>query len=267
MKRVLSIIFLQLFLALLCYSDTREDPIDLILLIDKSKSMDIHLENVKKYIASDVIGKFIQTNDSVSILLFYGKTDLLLSEHVKNEAEKRLVIQKLNTIKPNGSYTDIGNALDELGKILEKDTNPERKKYILLVTDEKQEAPPESKYFKENGSFKHQFLTYTAKKEVQGFFVITVGIGIDEKIASKADILIKTLKEAEDGSLESTNSLIDAENPSTSTNVFFLDFLQLDQFSFTILVISLCLLVLLIILLAFITIRRLQSRKTENKRE
>ncbi|MCK7503698.1 MAG: hypothetical protein MZV70_05995 [Desulfobacterales bacterium] len=47
----------------------------------------------------------------------------------------------LHKLVPDGRYTDIGRALDFLDPVLSELDAPERLKYILLLTDERQEAP------------------------------------------------------------------------------------------------------------------------------
>ena len=54
-----------------------------------------------------------------------------------------------------------------------------REKYVLLLTDGIQEAPPSSKYYSKSGTFNHEFLANTKTIQQKGWKVMILGIGTD----------------------------------------------------------------------------------------
>ncbi len=163
-------------------SDTRGISVDFILLVDKSKSMDVAMPAVKRFLAGDVIGPLVAPGDRVRVLAFYGKTETLWSGSVEREEDKSSLVRSLNAIKPDGRFTDIGQALDAVDGIIAELNAPERPKYILLVTDERQEAPEGTKYYAPDYKLDHPYLTYVKREDKGAFRVITVGYGLDAKI-------------------------------------------------------------------------------------
>lgn len=176
------------------FSDTRTENLDVVLVLDKSLSMEDHVEKTRRYIAESVFS-YLEPGDTITPILFFGQTQVLDTVEIKSEADKTRLLRRLQSEKANGRYTDIGNALDTLEKVLARLSNTERRKYLVLVTDEKQEAPPESKYFSKDGVFTHPYLTWTAKKQMDGFSVIILGVGIESKINEKSKFLIETISD------------------------------------------------------------------------
>ncbi|UZV79513.1 VWA domain-containing protein, partial [Treponema pallidum] len=63
------------------------------------------------------------------------------------------IISVVDSIVPNGRYTDIGRALDTVWEIQEKRKDNNRHKVLLLVTDLEHDAPLTSKYRGKQRSF------------------------------------------------------------------------------------------------------------------
>lgn len=174
--------------------DERTVPVDFVFLVDRSLSMKPVLEDVKQYLAADVIGPLVLPGDTVSLLAFYGKVDRVWQGKIGGESEKAALVRSLHKLVPNGRYTDIGRALDYLDPILKELDAPERLKYILLLTDERQEAPPDSPYGSTDYSVQHPYLTYVNRRDFGTFRAITVGLGLDARISSTAESLATFLK-------------------------------------------------------------------------
>jgi hypothetical protein len=84
--------------------------------------------------------------------------------------------------------------LDYLDPVLAELDAAERLKYILLLTDERQEAPPDSPYGSKDHSVTHPYLTYVNRRDFGTFRAITVGVGLDDRVSSTAESLASFLR-------------------------------------------------------------------------
>lgn len=184
------------------FSDTRSQGIDILILLDRSKSMAEggKLAQTRDWLTSSFIGPLVIPGDSITLISFYGKTKTVWDAPISSENDKKNLIRLIAGLKANGRFTDIGNALDVLKTRLEAfPKNDGRFKYIIMVTDEIQEAPPESRYFSKDGSFSHSFLTYTRKEAHGSWKVVTLGIGLDEKVSKSMQEVLPVLDEMPTG--------------------------------------------------------------------
>jgi len=177
--KVIKYIFIVIFLFSICfiYSE-RKDNIDFIIILDKSLSMYKKISAVKEYINKEKIDNEMQDGDTITVVAFYGGTEKVLAfEEIKGNKEE--IKKKISSIKADGKFTDIGNALDSLKNILNNYQNKEgRFKRLLLITDGKQEAPAGSKYYSPDGSINHEFIKDIEETiQKQGWMIHILGIG------------------------------------------------------------------------------------------
>ncbi|HEC62025.1 MAG TPA: VWA domain-containing protein [bacterium] len=175
MKR--SIFLLFLLWGSLLFSDDREEPIDLIIALDKSLSMVEEIGAVREYVNTYLIDELLIPGDFFLVVAFYGKTEIPLAMKIEGNADKERAKAIISSLLADGRFTDIGNSLDVLGRQVEQRSDPERQKYLLLITDGIQEAPPESKYYAPDGSFNHEFLKNTKTIQMKGWKIEILGIG------------------------------------------------------------------------------------------
>jgi len=175
-------------------ADQREEPIDVIIALDKSKSMaeNNKIEAVKEYVNSYIIDQLLIEGDFFLVVAFYGQTEIPISMTIRSDEDKERAKAIIAQLLGDGVYTDIGNALDVLGEQVEKYSRPDRKKYLLLITDGIQEAPPESKYYSPDGSFNHAFLENTKIIQMKGWKVHILGVGVGEEARQLAEELAGT---------------------------------------------------------------------------
>ena len=178
-KRVLAALLFALVLASPILADTRKDNIDVIIALDKSLSMEKKVDAVKTWVNSFIIDQLIIPGDFLTVVAFYGKTDIIISQPITNDADRKSAKAVISQIRGNGRFTDIGNALDAVKAQLADKEKDGRQKYVLLLTDGIQEAPPTSKYYSKNGVFNHEFLSNTKTIQQKGWKVMILGIGID----------------------------------------------------------------------------------------
>jgi len=168
-----------LILASPLLADTRTQNIDIMVAIDKSLSMEHKIAAVEEWVNSYLMDQVVIPGDFLVILAFYGKADVVVSQVIKNDADRAAVKKLVSGIRGNGRFTDIGNALDALkAQIAEKEKDG-RDKYVLLLTDGIQEAPPTSKYYSPDGKFNHEFLANTKTIQEKGWKVMILGIGTE----------------------------------------------------------------------------------------
>ncbi len=193
-------ILLILVFALPAYTDKRTENIDIILALDKSLSMseDHKIDAVKNYFNSWLMDEVLIPGDYLVVIAFYGKTSVVISQTVKNTEEKQKVKDIISQIRANGRFTDIGNALDVMKDQMAKYGSDGRKKFVLMMTDGIQEAPPNSKYFSQKGKFNYEFLENTKTIQKQGWKIEILGLGTETEVKELAEQLQGTYVELKD---------------------------------------------------------------------
>jgi Mg-chelatase subunit ChlD len=192
MKHRTFFLFLLVFFLILPFSafaDEREEPIDVIIALDKSLSMVEEIEAVKEYVNDYLIDELLIEGDFFLVVAFYGQTEIPISMTIRSDEDKERAKAIIAQMLADGRFTDIGNALDVLGRQVEEESRPDRKKHLLLITDGIQEAPPESKYYSPDGSFNHEFLENTKVIQKKGWKVHILGVGVGEEARELAEEL------------------------------------------------------------------------------
>ena len=206
-KTVKNSFFLILFFSVVMpgWADQREENIELFLVLDKSKSMVQEIGEVTDYVDNFLLNTFLIPGDEVTILAFYGETELFFPRGNVNKQTRDSLSASLAQLKADGRFTDIGNALDHLNRLLSNENEREgsaKKRYLLLITDGIQEAPPDSPYYSPDGSFNHRFLETTKEIQRKGWKIVILGIGEDtaaREVASELDGVYREIT----GSLDS----------------------------------------------------------------
>lgn len=193
-RRALPVLLLVTALAGL-QAESRSTSVDFVLLVDTSLSMADSMEAARKYAAGEVIGRLVEPGDWVSIMRFYGKSEVVWQGDVTSQTDIATMVRSLNELKADGRYTDIGSALDSMDALLLERGRPERPKYILLLTDERQEAPKDSQYYSPTYTPHHRLLEYIKRVDMGSFRVITIGYGLSARIEVEARTLMTTLSE------------------------------------------------------------------------
>ncbi|MGA2546941.1 MAG: vWA domain-containing protein [Rectinemataceae bacterium] len=167
--------------------------LDMILLLDKSLSMAPFFEEAKTYVAGTVIGPILVPGDRLIVETVYGKVDRLISTGIGSEEDKAKAIRAIRVLKADGHFTDLGAALDAAKRDLAELGQLDRPKYVLLITDERQEAPPGSRYQSADYKLKHPSLEYIKRVDLGKFRAITVGLQVGAKVEKNAPAVMKFL--------------------------------------------------------------------------
>ncbi len=141
------------------FGDERLEPVDLIIALDKSLSMDDKIDAVKQFITNYLIKSILIVNDYFLIIEFYEKAEVAAAAYIYSESDKEELIRKIMEIKADGKWTDIGNALDRLRDEFIERLNNGRKKIFLFISDGINEVPRTSKYFTKDGQVKHEYIS------------------------------------------------------------------------------------------------------------
>ncbi len=186
---ILPILISSLYIA----ADERKVNVDFFILFDTSLSMEPFIQDARIFTAESVLGPLVEIGDWVSLVEFYGESKVVFENEISGESVKAECLRTLQSLKADGVYTDIGSALDSLDGLIRKRGYPERAKYILLITDERQEAPKDTKYYSPTYTISHPLLKYVKKVARKGYFIITVGYGIADQVDAFAQTIFKTL--------------------------------------------------------------------------
>jgi hypothetical protein len=178
-RRLLIAAALCLGLVSSLFADTRKDNIDVIIALDKSLSMETKIGAVEAWVNSYIIDQLLIPGDYFILIDFFGKAEVAISQTIESETQKAALKKTVQSIRGNGPYTDIGNALDVVKEQIATRNTDGKEKYVLLLTDGIQEAPPASKYYSKNGEFNHEFLANTKTIQEKGWKVMILGIGTD----------------------------------------------------------------------------------------
>lgn len=176
-------------------SEHRAQNIDVILLVDKSLSMAGAEGAVKRYLAGEVIGPLLVPGDRLIVETFYGKIDRLFGGTIRSEEDKAGIVRSLQALVADGRFTDIGLALDRAKADVDEFGAPERPKYVLLLTDERQEAPAGTKYYSPTFKLDHPALKYIRRVDLGPFRAITVGFDVGERVDAATPGVMRLLTE------------------------------------------------------------------------
>jgi Mg-chelatase subunit ChlD len=176
---LLACLALCAWLAVPVLADTRKDNIDVVIALDKSLSMEHKVGAVKDWVNSFIIDQLLIKGDHLVVIAFYGKAEPIISQAIESDTDKTALKKIISQIRGNGRFTDIGNALDAVKAQVAARESDGRQKYVLLLTDGIQEAPPGSKYYSKDGKFNHEFLVNTKTVQQKGWKVMILGIGTD----------------------------------------------------------------------------------------
>lgn len=196
--------------------EARGTNIDVVLLVDKSLSMVGAVAAAKRYAAGQIIGPVLVPGDRLIIETFYGKIDRLYGGTIRSEEDKSAIVRSLNALVANGRFTDIGLALDRAREDIAELGAPERPKYVLLLTDERQEAPAGTKYFSPTYTLDHPALKYVKRVDLGSFRAITVGLDVGEKIDAATPGVMRLLTDPPPRSAKDFPSLPEGTDPGLS---------------------------------------------------
>lgn len=175
------------------YPDVRSGGIDFVVIIDTSLSMAPTMAEAKRYAAGEIVGRLVERGDWLCVVRFYEKSEIVWSGDIATDTDIAKAVRSLNLLKADGRFTDIGVALDTVDRLLVERAHPERPKYVVLITDERQEAPKGSEYYSTDYTISHPALEYVKRLDLGGFRAITIGYGLAARVEGGSRALLTTL--------------------------------------------------------------------------
>jgi len=196
----------------------RTIPVDMIIMIDKSLSMQEpdKFDSLRKWVLEELVGQMLTKGDWVSVYQFYEQTEHIISINVNTESDKQKIADVISAIKPDGKYTDIGKALDKMSEAAEARKNNGKYKVLLLITDLEQDAPWTSKYSGKQKKFSSPYLTESRIIKHGNWYEITVDMGITERVVQTTSLLFSDVLKNEGKERTKANekdALIKKNNP------------------------------------------------------
>ncbi len=185
MKRKIVFVILLVFCVCSTLSATKRTiPVDVVLMIDKSVSMQEpgKFNSLKKWVVNELIEQMLIPGDKIEIYQFYETPEYVDSIKLKNEDDKKELINAINSIKPNGKFTDIGKALDKISEVSKSLGNNNKYKILLLITDLEQDAPLASKYAGKQKKFSSPYLIESRIIKHDKWYEITLDMSIQDRV-------------------------------------------------------------------------------------
>jgi Mg-chelatase subunit ChlD len=167
----------------------RAGSLDVFLILDESGSMKPIFSRVTAFVAESLVRDYLEPGDYLCVVGFSSEARIRVSQRLSSPAEKENLGELVRTLNvvPQG-YTDMGRALEETLKQLERLSDPSHQQVILILTDGVNHPPRESAYFapvkKDTGKglpptsdFNDRFLGQVKSLKEAGFRTHVVGIG------------------------------------------------------------------------------------------
>ncbi len=196
----------------------RTMPVDMIIIIDKSLSMQDpgRFDSLQQWVLNELIGEIIINGDWISIYQFYESPEHLISIEVKGKEDTAKIIKTIREIQPNGRFTDVGKALDKIQEAVNKRGENGRYKVLFMLTDLEQDAPLTSKYSGKQKKFSSPYLVESRIIKHDNWYEITVDMGLQEKVVKNSKALFSDLLKNENKERlhsDENKALIKKNNP------------------------------------------------------
>lgn len=156
--------------------DRKTAPLNLVLVLDRSKSMRGQRLDRVKFAAHQIIDQ-LGENDFLSVISFSDRADALIeSQHVTEKSGLKAIV---NTISADGG-TEIAQGLGEAMRQVQKNLTPDYVNHIILITDG------------ETYDDKAKSLELADAAALKGIGISTMGIGHEWNDVFLDDIASKT---------------------------------------------------------------------------
>lgn len=196
----------------------RTMPVDMIIMIDKSLSMQDpgRFDSLQQWVLDELIGEIIINGDWISIYQFYESPEHLISIEVKGKEDTAKIIKTIREIQPNGRFTDVGKALDKIQEAVNERGENGRYKVLFMLTDLEQDAPITSKYSGKQKKFSSPYLVESRIIKHDNWYEITVDMGLQDKVVKNSKALFSDLLKNENKERlhsDENKALIKKDNP------------------------------------------------------
>lgn len=179
----------------------RTGSVDAFVVLDESGSMKPIFAKVTAYLAEALVRDYLEPRDYLCVVGFSDLPHVRVSQRLTSSAEKENLVELVRNLNvvPRG-YTDMGRALEEILRQLERLADPSHEQAILILTDGLNQPPRDSPFFRplraDPGSglappsgFNEPFLAQVERLAAKGWRVHVVGIGADTDARKLAEAL------------------------------------------------------------------------------
>ncbi|MDR2184727.1 MAG: hypothetical protein LBO80_03530 [Treponema sp.] len=153
-------------------TDLRTLPVDVYVILDASPAMGDRRGEAVKWLCDDLIDGRLLEGDTLTILMAGDKTELLFSGSL-NSGEKEAAKQALSRIPADSGPADYPGALREAAS--RQAGKADRMSYTLLVSGTTGPSAASG-----------GLVRYSRVDEFSGWRVLTVGLGIDQRVKAAA---------------------------------------------------------------------------------
>lgn len=179
----------------------RSGSIDVFIVLDESGSMKPIFPRVTAFLADAIVRDYLEPRDYFAVVGFSEVPRVRVSQQLSSAAEKENLAELLRNLNvvPQG-HTDMGRALEETLRQIERLADPSHEQVILILTDGLNQPPRESPYYAplrgDSGlglappsGFNERFLREVRRMAEKGWRVHVVGIGADTDARKLAEAL------------------------------------------------------------------------------
>jgi hypothetical protein len=174
------IIFFCLWFLLLFTLFAGAHPVDIIVMVDASLSMESCFDDLVSYLTRELLATNVRENDIFHLIQFSDIPTHELSQKIKNKDSLPSIIKEIIFLKEKiflGRYTDIVKALETLSLFIAELPQVRRKK-IFILTDGQHDPPESSPYSDRDPAMVKDALSRCTKvlREKNGWYVLSLQI-------------------------------------------------------------------------------------------
>jgi hypothetical protein len=122
-----------------------QERVDLIILLDSSRSMFRYYNQVIDFVVSDAVREYLRFGDGFHLMNFADTTQLEVAKVLRTEEDVRTVLSRLYLMYPLGRNTDMISALKGVSQYV-SGLASSSSKYIIFITDGMHSPAPGSLY-------------------------------------------------------------------------------------------------------------------------
>lgn len=122
-----------------------QERVDLIILLDSSRSMLQYYNQVIDFVVSDAIRQYLRFGDGFHLMNFATSAQLEVAQVLRTEEDVRTALSRLYLLYPLGRNTDLITALRGVYQYT-SGLGTSSSKYIILITDGMHSPSPDSNY-------------------------------------------------------------------------------------------------------------------------
>lgn len=128
------VLMMALALAIAAAPVEAEGKVDLVVLLDSSKSMFQYYNQVVDYVLTETVREYLRFGDSFHLVSFSDSTQLEIAQVLRTEPDLKSVIARLYLLYPLGRNTDLVTALKNVYRYVDG-LPSQNTKHIILITD------------------------------------------------------------------------------------------------------------------------------------